>query len=171
MDPGQGRELDILDGLPRLAFACWSADKFGLVIAVHGLSERVVIRIPDGPDRGNRADLGEALAVAQRRKLRPGVAWPMGPRRRLCRSRSGESLSWSERRSGSPGRCSELLYERDLRQPPVKVARARLFVFLPYRYDSQSRWTDTSSIEDLHWDSAGVHQWSTLGPFHSAPVG
>ncbi|MCU1398491.1 MAG: hypothetical protein JWN62_1600 [Acidimicrobiales bacterium] len=69
VDPLQGREFDVVDGVP------WSlpADQFGLVEPVDGLSESVVIGVCDGPDRGQSAELGEAFAVADRRELRPGI--------------------------------------------------------------------------------------------------
>lgn len=61
------------DGLPRSGSG-GSADEFGLVVAVHGLSERVILAVADGPDRGCGADLGEAFPVADRGELTTGMA-------------------------------------------------------------------------------------------------
>ena len=61
------------------------ADEFGLVVAVHGLGQGVVVGVADAADRRDRADLGEPFAVAQRRELRPGVAVTPSPSRRVPR--------------------------------------------------------------------------------------
>lgn len=71
--PPEGRELEVLDRPPG-TWPCGSADELGLVIAVHGLGQGVVIAVPDGPDRRCRSDLGEAFAVANGGELRPRVA-------------------------------------------------------------------------------------------------
>jgi hypothetical protein len=71
--PSESRELEILDALPR-AGASGSADEFGLVIAVRGLGHGVVVAVADGPDRGCRADLREAFALANRRELAARIA-------------------------------------------------------------------------------------------------
>lgn len=68
MHPSEGRELEVLDRLPR-ARTGRAADEFCLVVAIHGLGQGVVVAVADGPDRGRRADLGEAFAVADRREL------------------------------------------------------------------------------------------------------
>src|SRR5664279_2099016 len=70
--PAERGELDLLDGLPR-AGAGRSADQLGLVVAVDGLGQRVVIAVADRSDRRDRADLREPLAVANGRELRSGV--------------------------------------------------------------------------------------------------
>ena len=66
-------ELEILDRLPRPGPGR-PADEFGLVVPVHRLSEGVVVAVAYGPDRGGRADLGEAFAVPNRRELATGIA-------------------------------------------------------------------------------------------------
>lgn len=48
----QSCELDLLDGAPRPA----STDQLGLVERVDGLGHRVIVRITNGPCRGNRAE-------------------------------------------------------------------------------------------------------------------
>ncbi len=52
VDPAQGGELDILDGLPRPSFTRGTADQLGFVVAIHGLSQSVVVAVADGADRG-----------------------------------------------------------------------------------------------------------------------
>ena len=69
VDPTEGGELDVLDGLPGSSLTGGAADQFGLVVAVHGLGQSVVVRISDGADRGHRADLSEPFAVSNRREL------------------------------------------------------------------------------------------------------
>src|SRR4051794_9396159 len=69
--PSERSEFDVLDGLPRSL--AWPADEFGLVEAVDGLGERVVVAVADRSDRWLRAELREALAVADRGKLRHRV--------------------------------------------------------------------------------------------------
>jgi hypothetical protein len=63
----EGRELDVLDGLPWSLFR--SADELGLVEPVDGLGERVVERITDRADRRDRAELGESFAVTDAGEL------------------------------------------------------------------------------------------------------
>lgn len=60
--PFQGRELDGLEAAP------WSApmDHLGLVKAVDGFGESIVIGIADAPDRGLDAGFGQALGVFDR---------------------------------------------------------------------------------------------------------
>ena len=70
--PAQGGQLDVLDGLPG-AGAGRPVDQFGLVVAVDRLGQGVVEAVTDGADRGDRADLGEAFAVADGRELRSGI--------------------------------------------------------------------------------------------------
>ena len=48
VDPAQGGQLDVLDGLPRPSLAGRAADKFGLVVAVDRLSECVVTKLLRG---------------------------------------------------------------------------------------------------------------------------
>ena len=74
VDPAQRGELEVLDRLPRAALARGATDQFGLVIAVHGLGQRVIVRIADSADRGHRADLSQTLAVANRGELTAGIA-------------------------------------------------------------------------------------------------
>ena len=59
--------------VPRAPCACRTADQLGLVVAVDGLGE-CVIEALTGADGGDRADLGEAFAVPNGRKLRPSIA-------------------------------------------------------------------------------------------------
>ena len=70
--PAQGGQFDVLDGLPGPA-AGGHIDQFGLVLAVDCLGQGVVEAVPDAADRGNRTDLSEALAVADRGELGSGV--------------------------------------------------------------------------------------------------
>jgi tryptophanyl-tRNA synthetase len=73
VDPAQGGQFEVVDGFPGLGVACWAADQLGLVVAVDGLGQSVVVGVADGPDRGNSADLGEPFAVADRGELGAGV--------------------------------------------------------------------------------------------------
>ena len=73
MHPAQRGELDLGEGLPRLVTG-GSTDQLGLAVAVDRLGQGVVERVPDATDRGDRADLGEPLAVAHRHEPRPGIA-------------------------------------------------------------------------------------------------
>lgn len=73
--PPEGRELEVLDRSPG-TWPCGSADVLGLVIAVHGLGQGVVIAVPDGPDRRCRSDLGEAFAVANGGGVSDGLCKP-----------------------------------------------------------------------------------------------
>ena len=63
--PGQRCELDVIDGLS------WpeTADQLGLVEAVDRPGQSVVVRVADGPDGRDRAELRDAFDVAQRREL------------------------------------------------------------------------------------------------------
>jgi hypothetical protein len=47
---------------------------FGLVVAVHGLGEGIVIAVADGPDGRRGANFGEPFAVADRRGLAARIA-------------------------------------------------------------------------------------------------
>jgi hypothetical protein len=76
--PTEGGEFDLLDG-PLRPLVGRPANELGLVVAVHGFGEGVVEAVADGPDRGDRADLREPLAVANRRELRPGVGMQRSP--------------------------------------------------------------------------------------------
>jgi hypothetical protein len=58
-DPARGGELDLVDRAP----GTLRADELGLVEAVDGLGEGVVVRVALAPDRGDRALVGEALGV------------------------------------------------------------------------------------------------------------
>ena len=69
--PAESGELDVVNGLPGPLPG--SADQLRFVQRVHGFGQSVVVRIADRSDRGDRADLGEPFAVAQRGELRPGV--------------------------------------------------------------------------------------------------
>ena len=66
VDPLGGGQLDLLDGPPGLA----RFDQLGLVEAVDGLGQRVVIGAADGADRGLDAGFGEPLGEPDRRVLR-----------------------------------------------------------------------------------------------------
>jgi hypothetical protein len=61
VDPAQGGQLDVLDGLPGPG-AGRSVDQFGLVVTVHGFSQGVVETLTNVADGGNRANLGQPLA-------------------------------------------------------------------------------------------------------------
>jgi site-specific recombinase XerC len=66
-DPAECGELEVIDAPPRAL----RAGQLGLVERVDGLGQRVVERVADRSDRGQRAELSEPLAVAQRRKWLP----------------------------------------------------------------------------------------------------
>ena len=74
MDPAQGGQLDVLDGLPRPSLTCGAADEFGFVVAIDRLGQGIVVGVSDGADRESCSDFGEALAVANRRELNAGIA-------------------------------------------------------------------------------------------------
>ncbi len=57
VDPADGGQLGVLDGPPGLG----GFDRLGLVEALDGLAQRIVIGAPDGSDRGLDAGLGEAI--------------------------------------------------------------------------------------------------------------
>lgn len=69
VNPGQGGELDVLDGLSGPAVSCGAADELGLVVAADGLGQGVVVKVTESADRRCRVDLSEAFAVTQRREL------------------------------------------------------------------------------------------------------
>jgi hypothetical protein len=79
--PSERRELNVRDGLPRLAFLRGPVDQLGLVEPVHGLGERVVVAVTDRTDGGKGADLSESFAVTDARELRPGVGVTSQPER------------------------------------------------------------------------------------------
>ena len=62
MHPGEGRELELLNGFPR-PLSGWASDKFCLVIPVHGLSERIVITVANSLNRCNSSDLCQAFGT------------------------------------------------------------------------------------------------------------
>ena len=62
MHPAKGGELDVLDGPPG-AFAL-VVDELGLVEAIDGLGQRVVVTVTFGSDRTDSPLLFEALCVA-----------------------------------------------------------------------------------------------------------
>jgi len=64
-DPPERGQLDVVDGAPRALLA----DQLGLVERVDGLGQRVVVAVADRADRGQRAELGQPLAVPNRREL------------------------------------------------------------------------------------------------------
>jgi len=68
-DVGKRLKLEVLGVAPGTA----PADEFGLVETVHRLGERVVVAVADGPDRGERTDLGESFGVENRGVLAAGV--------------------------------------------------------------------------------------------------
>src|SRR3989337_3449295 len=67
--PFQGGEFEFVDVAPRPLVA----DQFVLVAGKLSLRHRVIERIPHRADRGDGAELGEALPVTNRRKLTAGV--------------------------------------------------------------------------------------------------
>ena len=67
VDPAQRRELDVVDCAPRAA----APDHLGLVEAVDGLGERVVVGVADAANRALDAGLGEALRVTNRQYCVP----------------------------------------------------------------------------------------------------
>ena len=73
MHPPEGRELEIIDRFP-WAVLCRTPDKLGLVVAVHRLSEGIVIAVTDSSDRGRRPDLREAFTVTNGRELTARIA-------------------------------------------------------------------------------------------------
>src|SRR5207244_3974599 len=68
--PLERRVLEAVETAPRAAVT----HQLGLVETDHALDERVVIRITAGPDRGDRAVLGQPLRVADREVLHASVA-------------------------------------------------------------------------------------------------
>src|SRR5690606_17178073 len=60
--PGEGGELEFVDCAERAV----DLDALGLVEPHDGLGEGVVVAVADGSDRGDGADVREALGVAQR---------------------------------------------------------------------------------------------------------
>lgn len=71
----QGGELDLFDGLPRSV----AADEFGLVQAVHGFGQRIVIAVADTAGRGCGAEFGDAFGVDKGEVVRPVVGSPDTP--------------------------------------------------------------------------------------------
>ncbi len=71
-------ELDLVAGAPRSL----PADQLGLVQADRGLGHRVVVAVPDAPNRRCDAVLGETLGVDDRGGLtgfkRSSQHWPVG---------------------------------------------------------------------------------------------
>jgi hypothetical protein len=67
VDPAEGGEFDVLDGLPASLAA--TANELGLVKPVEGLGQGVVVGMADAADRGRRPQFGEALAVANAGEL------------------------------------------------------------------------------------------------------
>lgn len=67
--PGQGGQFEFIGG------AEWTVDlhAFVLVEPHDGLGQRVVEGVPDRADRGDRADVGEALGVPDRGVLAAGI--------------------------------------------------------------------------------------------------
>jgi hypothetical protein len=66
-DPLEGGQLDLFGGAPRPAWA----DQLGLVQAVDGFREGIVVAVALGADRGHRALVGQPLGVADGQVL-PG---------------------------------------------------------------------------------------------------
>lgn len=70
-DPVECGELDVIDVAPGAV----EVDALGLVEPDHGLGERVVIAVTDGADRRDRASVGEAIGVTDRRVLSGFNRW------------------------------------------------------------------------------------------------
>ncbi len=70
VDPFQGFPFDLTNGLP----GSEGLDELGLEQADDAFGEGVVIGIPDAPDRGVDAGLGEPLGVSDRQVLAAAVA-------------------------------------------------------------------------------------------------
>ena len=64
-DPFQGRQFELFDGPPGPA----AVDQLGFVETVDRLSQRVVVGVSDGSDRGSCAGIGQSFGVAQRDEL------------------------------------------------------------------------------------------------------
>lgn len=86
--PPQGGQFDVLDGLPQ-PLASGSIDQLGIVVAVDGLGQVVVVAVPDGSYGGHRTDLGEAFTVANRCELRSGIEVTGQARQRVPRDQRG----------------------------------------------------------------------------------
>src|SRR2546428_3279150 len=72
VEPGdvlEGLELDVVQAAPR----SFLVNQFGLVQAVEGFGERVVVRVAAGADGSHRARAGEPLRVADGEILRTAV--------------------------------------------------------------------------------------------------
>ncbi len=72
VDPSQGREFDVLDGVPRPLVG--SVDQLSLVQAVHAFSERVIEGVSNRSDRRDGTDLVESFRVTDAGVLGPCVA-------------------------------------------------------------------------------------------------
>lgn len=66
--PGEGGELELVDVVPD-SWRLGAVDALGLVEAVGGLGQRVVVGIGDGPDARAGADLIEPLGEPHTREL------------------------------------------------------------------------------------------------------
>ena len=62
VDPGQRPQLEVIDGADRT----FVTHAFSLEQPDHGLSQGVVVALTDGPDRGQRAGVGEPAGVPDR---------------------------------------------------------------------------------------------------------
>src|SRR5680860_657042 len=65
--PPEGGQLDVVDTSPGALSG--PTDQLRLVQRVGGFGQRVVVAVPDRSDRGDRAELGESFAVADRGEL------------------------------------------------------------------------------------------------------
>src|SRR5680860_1525587 len=76
--PAQRGKFDVVDAAPRALLA----DQLGLVQAVGRFGQRVVVAVADRPDRGDRPELGEPFAVADRGELAAGIGVAHQPLKR-----------------------------------------------------------------------------------------
>ena len=72
VEPFDVRQCGQLD-LVGVAPGAFTFDQLGLVEGVHGLSEGVVVAVADRSDRWARAELGEAVGVADAGVLAAGI--------------------------------------------------------------------------------------------------
>src|SRR5437870_5497430 len=121
-DPGQRRELDVFDSLPRPA----PANDLGLEQSDDGLRQRVVVRIAGTTDRRLNPGLGQALRVADRKILHATITVMDEPRRLFDRSIVERLLQRIEREIAAQRiRCppaydpprEHVDHERDVREP------------------------------------------------------